>query len=187
MRNYQLKRTDHRTWPQPITTLTRPSASTPDPPTTTRRSPRLQSATTNSQGRWTGGKLKSTKATVGLGIDDFDSVANEQQARLATVLFRAGYVVTPDPQRAGGHERVLQEIPVPLSSEKLAVVLFYVEPAAFGRYASELPALYEEIGPGVHDARAVSTLARYEVIGFLLDRVVGSGQLTSYERGMLKR
>lgn len=107
-------------------------------------------------------------------------VENPEQARLETVL-SARYAVTPNQPRAGTHERFTQ--PSTEGGGQTGVV-FYTGAAEFDRFAEELSRLCE-IAFGRSDGPAVTQLRAFEVIGFLEQRVVASGQLGPWDAMML--
>jgi hypothetical protein len=122
-------------------------------------------------------------------------ITSSQEARLVEALC-SSYVVTPDPERAGSDEQIQVIGTVDFAGDRRLevspVALFYVTDEEFRIYATDLPQVVPEIRERgtsypVAPALPVSHLGHHRVIRLLLERVIPSGLLHSFDVEMLGR
>jgi hypothetical protein len=121
---------------------------------------------------------------------DMDDATTQEQTRLDAAL-HATYIVTPNPLLAHTDEtlrwaRSDTAETEPGIEEATDGVVFYVSPAEFESYTSDLQALSAVVGR-LHSNTPVSKLRHYSVIGFVQERIVGSPRLHPRHAELLGR
>ena len=124
---------------------------------------------------------------------DVDEVRTVQEARLIAMAMST-YCVTPNDLLKGQVQHLALSSPT-MDRERLSTldaefeddrVVYYVGRRDFDVFDDELTALVEQCG-GLHDPCKVSDIRHYEVVRFLLSRVVASQSFLAADARLLGR